>query len=311
VVTRDTTEGSPDDAFLDAPTRSIRIVLGTAGGPGSERVAAWTTELTRQLGGDLEIVAAYARRSAEEPPDVALELGERAVDSLRRWAAANRLAAIPVRAMERDPEEALALAARDRGADLVIIGSEDEEGVTSFGFGSIAHRLAHHLHCPLIVVPPGNTTIEGGVIVVCADGAPNDVALRWASHLALAIGGRVVAVSDADASHETFDLTGEDAPGDEASGKHEFVGVDGGNIELIEHRGSDAAAALREVAAELNASLIVVSAKRHHDFGGLLLGAVADHLLHRPSRPVVVLPHGYDGWPAATQTPQSPQGGSR
>ena len=68
---------------------------------------------------------------------------------------------------------------------------------------------------------------------------------------------------------------------------------------------------LREVAAELNASLIVVSAKRHHDFGGLLLGAVADHLLHRPSRPVVVLPHGYDGWPAATQTPQSPQGGSR
>jgi hypothetical protein len=41
-----------------------------------------------------------------------------------------------------------------------------------------------------------------------------------------------------------------------------------------------------------------------------LLGAVADHLLHRPSRPVAVLPHGYEGWPT-TQRPRSPQGGLR
>jgi nucleotide-binding universal stress UspA family protein len=289
---------------------SIQIVLGTAGEPGSERVAAWTAELTRLLRGDLEIVAAYARRSAEEPPDVALELEERTVGNLRRWAVANQLATAPVRTMEREPDEALALVARDRGADLVVIGSEDEEGVTSFGFGSIAHRLAHHLHCPLIVVPPGDTTIEGGMIVVCADSAPSDLALRWASHLAVAIDGRVVAVSNVDASHETFDLIGDCAPGDAASGEHECVGVAGAHIELIERRGSDAAATLQEVAAELDAALIVVSAKRHHNVGGLLLGAVADHLLHRPSRPVAVLPPGYDGWPA-TQRPRSPQGGSR
>jgi nucleotide-binding universal stress UspA family protein len=310
VVTGDSTEGSPDDAFIDIPMRSIQIVLGTAGGPGSERVAAWTAELTRLLGGDLEIVAAYARRSAEEPPDVALELDERTADDVRRWATANQLATVPVRTVERDAEEALALAARDRGADLVVIGSEDEEGVTSFGFGSIAHRLAHHLHCPLIVVPPGDTTIEGGMIVVSADGTPSDLALRWASHLAVAIDGRVVAVPNPDASHETLDLNGDGAPGDAASGRHDCVGAAGANIELIERRGSDAAATLREVAAELDAALIVVPAKRHHNLGGLLLGAVADHLLHRPSRPVAVLPDGYDGWPA-TQTPQSPQGGSR
>ena len=71
----------------------------------------------------------------------------------------------------------------------------------------------------------------------------------------------------------------------------------GASIEWVERRGSDPAATLRDVAAELHAALIVVAAKVHHSLGGLLLGAVADHLLHRPTRPLAVLPHGYSGWP--------------
>jgi nucleotide-binding universal stress UspA family protein len=284
----------------------IHIVLGTSGGPGSDRAADWTVEVTRLLNGDLEIVEAYARRSAEESPDVALELAERADDDLERWAVAHRLATVPLRTMERAPEEALMLAARDGGADLVVIGSEDEEGATSFGFGSIAHRLAHHLSCPLIVVPPGDTILEGGTVVVGVDGSTgSELALQWASHLAVAIDGRVVAVSSAHASHETFESNGYDAPGGTASVKRRRIGRRRTNIELIGY-GSDLATTLREVAAELDAALIVVSTKLHHSLGGLLLGAVADHLLHRPSRPVAVLPRGYGGWSAA----QTPNGAS-
>ena len=177
----------------------IRIVLGTGGGPGSERAAMWAAELSGLLHGDLEIVEAYARRSAEESPDVALDLGERAVEELARWAVDHQLATVPVRSMERDPEEALVLAARDRRADLVVIGSKDEEGVTSFGFGSIAHRLAHHLGCPLIVVPPGDTIIDRGTVVVGVDGSTGgELALQWASQLAAAVDGRVIAVSNGD-----------------------------------------------------------------------------------------------------------------
>jgi nucleotide-binding universal stress UspA family protein len=261
--------------------------------------------MTRLLRGDLEVVAAYSRRSAEESPDIASELHERAVENLRHWTVANQLATVPVRTMERDPEEALAQAATDRGADLVVIGSRDEAGVTSFGFGSVAHRLAHHLRCPLMVVPPGATTIEGGTVVVGSDGAPDVVALRWASQLAAAIEGRVVAVSCIDSSSQTFDPT-DTAPDELTSPTDDLVGAST-NIELIERHGSDAAETLREVAAELDAALIVVSAKRHHDLGGLLLGALADHLLHRPSHPVAVLPHGYGGWRDA-QTPRSHEG---
>ncbi len=279
------------------------IVLGTSGRPGSDRAADWTVELTRLLNGNLEIVAAYARRSAEESPDVALELAESADDDLKRWAVAHRLATVPLRTMEGAPEEALNLAARDGGADLVVIGSQDEEGATSFGFGSIAHRLAHHLRCPLIVVPPGDTILEGGTVVVGVDGSTrSELALQWASHLAVAIDGRVVAVSSVHASHETVEPNGYDTPGGTASLKQRRVGGGRTNIELIERCGSDLATTLREVAAELDAALIVVSTKLHQSLGGLLLGAVADHLLHRPSRPVAVLPHGYGGW-SASQTP--------
>jgi nucleotide-binding universal stress UspA family protein len=274
------------------------IVLGTGGGPGSERAATWAADLTGLLHGDLEIVEAYARRSAEESPAVALDLQERSVEELKRWAVAHQLATVPIRTMERDPEEALVLAARDRGADLVVIGSEDEEGVTSFGFGSIAHRLAHHLHCPLIVVPPGDTIIEHGTVVVGVDGSTgSEQALQWASQLAAAVDGRVVAVSSVERSHTTFESSGDGAPGETPAVEQRRVGDAGASIELIERCGSDPAGTLRDVAAESNAALIVVSAKLHHSLGGLLLGAIADHLLHRPTRPLAVLPHGYSGWP--------------
>jgi nucleotide-binding universal stress UspA family protein len=284
----------------------IQIILGTAAGPGSERAASWTADLTRVLNGDLEIIAGYARRSAEESPDIAHELHDRSAHHLKRWAVDQQLADVQLRTMERAPDEALALAAQDEGADLVVIGSEDEEGVTSFGFGSIAHRLAHHLHCPLIVVPHGDIPIEGGTLVVGVDGSRgSELALQWASALGSAIGGRVVAVCNVDASDDLRDDSGAGAPGDTSSAKQ--VRVDGGaSIELIERGGTDPAETLREVAAELDAALIVVSAKRHHSLGGLLLGAVADHLLHRPSRPVAVLPHGYGGW-SATPTPPTPR----
>jgi nucleotide-binding universal stress UspA family protein len=238
---------------------------------------------------------------------VARELDERAVDDLKRWAVAHRLATIPLRAMERAPEEALTLAARDGGADLVVIGSEDEEGETSFGFGSIAHRLAHHLRCPLIVVPPGDAILEGGTVVVGVDGSTgSELALQWASHLAVAIDGRVVAVSSVHVSNESFESNGYDAPCGMAFVKQRRVGGGRINVELIERCGSDLATTLREVAAQLDAALIVVSAKLRHSLGGLLLGAVGDHLLHHPSRPVAVLPHGYGGWSAA----QTPDGAS-
>lgn len=277
----------------------IHVVLGTAGGQGSERAAAWTVELTRLLHGELELVEAYDRRSAEESPKVARDLDDRAAEELERWASDHHLAGVARRTIQRTPDEALAQAARDAAADLVVIGSQKEEGATSLGWGSIAHRLAHHLDCPLIVVPPGDTPIAGGTVVVGVDGSTgSERALRWATRLASGIGGRVVAAFSIDVMYGSFESRGYYGR-DETSSERQVRARDG--VELIERCGTDPAATLREVADDLDAALIVVSAKLRHSLGGLLLGAVADRLLHRPTRPVALLPRHYRGWsdPAA------------
>jgi nucleotide-binding universal stress UspA family protein len=187
----------------------IHVVLGTAGGQGSERAAAWTVELTRLLHGELRLVEAYDRRSAEESPEVARDLDDRAAAELEGWASDHHLAGVARRTIQRTPDEALAQAARDLQPDLVVIGSQKEEGATSLGWGSITHRLAHHRDCPLIVVPPGDTPIAGGTVVVGVDGSKgSERALRWATRLASGIGGRVVAAFSIDVMYESFESRG-------------------------------------------------------------------------------------------------------
>jgi nucleotide-binding universal stress UspA family protein len=270
----------------------IRVLLGTAAGPGSERAAAWAAELTRLLDGDLEVVEAYERRSAEQSAETSEGLDARCAAELERWASRNDLADATQRTMPLAAEQALTVAAQEWDADAVVIGSEVEEGMTSLGLGSIAHRLAHHLSCPLIVVPPGETIIEGGTVVVGVDGTDTSAsALRWASRVATRIGGDVVAVFSVDAMYETFNPGGWFGP-DEREASKQIRHTAG--IEYVERFGSDPASTLRDVAAERDAALIVVAGKRHHSLGGVLLGAVADHLLHYPTRPVAVLPHGFD-----------------
>ncbi len=270
-----------------------RVLLGTDAGPGSERVATWTAELIRLLDGDLEVVEAYPRRSAEQSPEAHAELDASVADELAHWVSSQHLDNAARRTLQLEPEEALGVAAREWGADAVVIGSEDEEGLTSLGLGSIAHRLAHHVRCPLIVVPPGDSGLEGGTVVVGVNGSMIDTAaLRWASGIAARIRGNVLAVFSVDARHDPSgqgDDSGPENPTTKRPGPRGFA-----DVEYLERYGTDPASTLRDVAAERHAALIVVSAKQHQSLGGTLLGTVADHLLHHPTRPVAVVPHGFE-----------------
>jgi nucleotide-binding universal stress UspA family protein len=39
------------------------------------------------------------------------------------------------------------------GADLVVLGSRGLGGFTGLLLGSVTHHVAHHVRCPLVVVP--------------------------------------------------------------------------------------------------------------------------------------------------------------
>ena len=181
------------------------VLLGTAGHKGSEDAAAWAADLARLLRGDSRSsrhTSVAVPKSRRRSPATS---GSDAAAELDRWASAHQLGGVALRTMQRSPHEAIAQAADDSHADIVVIGSKPVEGETSLGFGSVAHRLAHHLSCPMIVVPPGAPPLGRGTVVIGVDGTRgSDRALQWGVRLGRAIDGRIVAVFAMDKFYDTF-----------------------------------------------------------------------------------------------------------
>jgi nucleotide-binding universal stress UspA family protein len=271
----------------------IHLLCGTTAEAGAGREARWADEIAHLLHGELELVNAGIRRSAEESPETAHEVSEETGVVLARWATARHIDDATLLATEHPPDAALTDEAGANDAFAVVIGSAPYEGVTSLGLGSLAHRLAHELSCPLIVVPPGQYPLAAGTVVIGVDGSSgSEQALRWGSWLADRIGGEAVAVFAIDAMYETFQPRGFFGRAERAARRQIRVLTPG--LELIERSASEPAEALHDVAAQRDAALVVVAARDHHSLGGMLLGRVPDAMLHHPVRPVAVIPHGYE-----------------
>jgi nucleotide-binding universal stress UspA family protein len=175
--------------------------------------------------------------------------------------------------------------------DLVVVGAHEVEGSTSYGFGGIGHILGHHLDRPVATVANLGGPVRGGTFVVGVDGSEiSRVALGWTRHLARRVGGRCCAVYSIDAVYDTFTTHGWFGE-DEAAVRRTMAELD--DVEFVERTDVDPAETLNAVANERDAAAVVVAARGRHALGGWLLGAVPDHLLHEPKRPVVVLPHAY------------------
>ena len=79
-------------------------------------------------------------RAAQEAADKALaQLGDARPES------------VIVRSVTGSPAGALVSAAQD--ADLVVVGSRGAGGFTRRLMGSVSSQVAHHAHCPVVIIP--------------------------------------------------------------------------------------------------------------------------------------------------------------
>lgn len=262
------------------------IVVATDGSPESITAARWVADLADRLTERVTVLDVLQRPYAEMP----VEDVERFQAEARR-ALENRLRAANVHfdecmAVVGDVATLLIDASQD--ATMLVLGSSERTGWGRHGHFSLVHNLAHHVACPIVVIPNDLWTARQPVLVVGIDGSRGSrLTLEWATGFAAQAGMRVVAAFVIDDIYTTFG-SGQWYGKEEAKARIESNAA---SVEMVERFGADPAVSLEAIAAQYDASLLVVGAKEHHSLGGALLGAIPDELLHHPTCPIAVIPH--------------------
>lgn len=285
------------DSILDpdVDTRFDPIVVATDGSPESMAATRWAAELAGWPGGRTVVLDVVHQPSAEMDPDDVDRFSRDAADALASRLREAGIAPSEQHVIVGDVVTVLSDAAAS--ASMLVLGSAERAGWGRHGHFSLVHTLAHRVDCPIVVVPAGLRAPLQSVIVVGIDGsAASRVALEWAIDLGTRAGLRVVAAFVIAGVYDTFNSGGWYGAAERRAREESAIE----NVELIERVGADPAVSLEAIAAEHDASLLVVAAKSHHSLHGTLLGAIPDELLHHPTCPVAVIPHSMTAGEIAT-----------
>jgi nucleotide-binding universal stress UspA family protein len=283
---------------MSTPKRFERILLATDGSEASQsavdvtiaiaksptakvRVAhVWNLEVHHRHGfWDVEM-----RSEAERLVDVTVErllkagvLAEREID----------------RADSKHVAAAVALAAREFGADLVVLGTRGLTDWQSMTRHSVSHEVLCAVDCPVLIVrgrPAGTSDKVTKIVLAVAGGDDLAPAARAAQAVAgLGASVMVVHVAQAMVGVQGFGYVESDDEIRETMARAGAL-LAGANVKVqgvVAHEGP-VAKAVADIAANWNADLIVVGSSRMGDIGSLFLGSVSHDLLHTTDRPVLI-----------------------
>jgi nucleotide-binding universal stress UspA family protein len=139
-----------------------KLVVGVDGSLHSERAVKWCAEHARLIGAEVVAVHAvdipvYGGATAYFP---ALYLTPEQRDELRDVASrdwckplADAGITFDVELVDDTPSAAVLKVAEEEDAVLVVVGRRGRGGFAELVLGSVGHQLAHHLACPLVIVP--------------------------------------------------------------------------------------------------------------------------------------------------------------
>jgi nucleotide-binding universal stress UspA family protein len=182
--------------------------------------------------------------------------------------------------------------------DLIVVGTRGLGGFQSLVLGSVSHHLVNHARCPVVVIPRPDELARKTVsraMVVGVDGSENSIAaLQWAGRRAGSTGSTLRATfvwrsdrrSTASRAEPSEDATTRGALRvlEDALAKAKLpAGI------AIEHNAIEGDVAPTLIAESHDAELLVVGARGHGGFAGLLLGSTANAVTHHPPCPVAVI----------------------
>jgi Universal stress protein UspA and related nucleotide-binding proteins len=188
---------------------------------------------------------------------------------------------------------AVAVAAKDFNADLVVVGSRGLSNWQSMLKHSVSHQLLSTVDCPLLIVRgrPSTARPSHRVLLAIAGGDDIGPAAHAAIAAASAPGSEVLVV------HVAQVIVGVQGFA-YVEPEEEIKATMAKAIELIEDAGIRAegvvphsgpvADVIAKVAETWNVDLIVVGSSRMGDLGSLFLGSVSHSLLRATERPVLI-----------------------
>ena len=290
------------------------IVVGVDGSAGAKAALAWAYEQVRRIqGARILAVSTWMSPVPAASPwfagyDVPIDLTESTKARLDAIVHEVRAGRDGVEMQQRVVCGSAVAVLLDEGAkgDLLVVGSRGLGGFKGLLLGSVSHQLVTHAPCPTVVVPmsgsrPASSVDDPMRIVVGVDGSPNSIAaLQWAGQWARATGAHVRAIYAwrlppmvVPPAHLGLGSPSADEPPDVAAQElASFVAAAGiladVKVEAHTREGRPAPMLLEEAR---RADLLVVGARGHEGFTGLLLGSVATAVAHHAPCPVAVIPH--------------------
>ena len=195
----------------------------------------------------------------------------------------------------RNVATALAAAARQFDADLVVIGSRGLSDWQSLVRSrSVSHQMLTHVDCPVLVVRGPSSAAEPGpqrVLLAVAGGDDVRPAVDAATAAAVNPGSAVLVL------HVPLSVFGAQGyayvePDEEVKQTVDravaMLGKAGVTASAVVAEGGPVVGNILEAASSWGADIIVIGSGRMGDVGSLLFGSVTHGLLQRSERPVLV-----------------------
>jgi nucleotide-binding universal stress UspA family protein len=129
-----------------------QIVVGVDGSAAAEKALIWAAETATRDGAHLVIAHGDSARPVEAPPGTAVDYHHQ----LLREAIATAVevsGTCNISTLLRAEHPSQLLLELSRTADLVVVGLRGAGAVAGTLFGSVAHKVAAHGRCPVVVVP--------------------------------------------------------------------------------------------------------------------------------------------------------------
>lgn len=189
---------------------------------------------------------------------------------------------------------AIAEAAREFAADLLVVGSRGMSDWQSLFQHGVSHQLLAAVDCPILIVRGEPSTPGNGVnrVLLAVAGRDHIIpGVRAAAAAAFAPGSEVLVVHVAQVLYGAQGFAYVETPEEigatmtEATAQLKDAGVE--SQAVVAHSGP-VAEVIAEIAARWQADVIVTASSRMGDVGSILLGSVTHKLLRATETPVLV-----------------------